>query len=192
MPKQNRGKSNQYYETPNNFIKAVERKFGPIIFDLAASNYNTKSSSYFTEEQDSLEQDWTKLPTNGNLWLNPPYSDIGLFAKKCNDTISKIVATKCHSKISILMLVPASVGSNWFRDYVYEKSIIFFLNGRITFVGEKNPYPKDCMLCQYIDYSDDVSKLTTCIWHWNHSKKMMTKAIEDFKSKSKDIIDSYR
>jgi hypothetical protein len=50
-------------------------------------------------------------------------------------------------KAKIALLVPASVGSNWYRDFIHERHgvKVLFLNGRICFDG-KNGYPKDCML----------------------------------------------
>ena len=45
--------------------------------------------------------------------------------------------------------MPASVGSNWFRDHVFQKSLVLFLNNRIKFVGAKDAYPKDCIIAAY-------------------------------------------
>jgi hypothetical protein len=61
----------------------------------------------------------------------------------------------------IALLVPASVGSNWYRDYVDRYAYVLFLNGRIDFIpGE--PYPKDCMLVLY-GYSN---KPGNRVWTW--------------------------
>lgn len=52
-----------------------------------------------------------------------------------------------HKGADIAFLVPAAVGSNWFRDYIWGEPgvTVLYLNGRPSFDG-KNPYPKDCML----------------------------------------------
>lgn len=137
-PTINRGSSNQSYSTPKDFIQAVEARFGEIYFDLAASKENTKCPTrWFNEENDSLKQDWTKLG-DGNLWLNPPYDKITPWAKKCSESVG----------CSILFLVPASVGSDWFRNYVEPFAFTFLLSPRLCFDG-KNPYPKDCILAVY-------------------------------------------
>ena len=47
------------------------------------------------------------------------------------------------------MLVPAGVGSNWWKAWVHHKAYVFLLNGRITFVGQPTCYPKDCCLLYY-------------------------------------------
>lgn len=138
-PTINRHKSKQDWATPPEFIEAVEKRFGKIEFDLAASAENTKHTGFYDEERDSLKQDWHKL--YGNLWLNPPFSNIAPWAKKC--------AEEASLGATILFLTPASIGSNWFRDYVHRKAQVLALNGRITFIGAITPYPKDCILSTY-------------------------------------------
>jgi phage N-6-adenine-methyltransferase len=134
-----RGQSKQDYATPPDFMAAVSRKFGPLTWDLAASKDNTKAPYYYTEADNSLSKNWND--TWGTCWLNPPFSNITPWAKHCS-----IYGSYGRQ---ILFLVPASVGSNWFRDYVFHSAMIYFLNGRIKFIGCTDHYPKDCMLCHY-------------------------------------------
>lgn len=133
-----RGNSNQSYATPPDFMSAVEKRFGPIAFDLAASPHNTKHANYFSERDNSLVQEWHKIP--GNLWLNPPFDCITPWAQKC--------AAESILGATIFFLVPASVGSNWFRDYCHGHALVLALNGRVSFDGVA-PYPKDLILCCY-------------------------------------------
>ena len=140
-PRNNRGASKQDYATPAEFIDAVVERFGPLVHDLAADATNAKAASFFTYEQDSLKQDWTRL--RGNLWLNPPFCDIAPWAKKCAET--------CHEMVvgdRILFLVPASVGSNWFLQHVYHRALVIALNPRMSF-DELHPFPKDMALMVY-------------------------------------------
>lgn len=143
-PTINRHKSKQDYQTPPEFISAVEERFGKITFDLAASPENTKANLFFTKEADSLKQQWHQH--RGICWLNPPFDFIGPWAKKC-DQESCFDETRLGAKI--LLLVPASVGSNWFARHVFKKCLVIFLNNRITFVSQTTPYPKDCILAAY-------------------------------------------
>lgn len=138
-PSISRGTSNQVVGTPPQFIQACEEKFGAITFDLAASPENAKRPDYFTKEQNSLVQIWHKIA--GVLWLNPEFSNIGAWASKCR--------VEAEYGAKILMLVPASVGSNWYRDHVFEHARSVFMNGRIRFIGETDDYPKDLMICAY-------------------------------------------
>ena len=144
MPAQKPGKSKQDYRTPDNFIEAVKRKFGPLFHDLAANTLNRQCASYWGPDGhviDSLETDWNlKVPDGEWCWLNPPFSNIAPWAEKC-----------AESTIPILFLVPAAVGANWFRDHVDGKAFVYALNGRLAFDPDhpKWGYPKDCMLCVY-------------------------------------------
>jgi phage N-6-adenine-methyltransferase len=138
-----RGASKQDYETPLELIEAVKDRFGEIVLDLAASGHNAKAIQWIDEECDSLKQDWVQsaFPHIGGLcWLNPPFGNIAPWAKKCAEESAR----GCR----IAFLVPASVGANWWRDYVHGKAAVYFLNGRVCFDGV-NGFPKDCALCLY-------------------------------------------
>ncbi len=134
----NRGESRGDYATPPEFIAAVERKFGTIAFDLAAEAHNTKAAHYFCVRDNSLVQDWHRI--HGLLFLNPPFARIAPWAAKCRAEAAR--------GARIALLVPAAVGSNWYRDQVHARARMYFLNGRICFDG-KNGYPKDCMLAVF-------------------------------------------
>lgn len=133
-----RHRSKQDYSTPNEFLWAVESRFGKISFDLAADEQNKKAPSFYSVEEDSLKQDWHSL--RGLLFLNPPFNDIAPWAEKC-DYESNLGAR-------ILFLTPASVGSNWFADHVHRRARVYAIRPRLSFDG-KNPYPKDCILSYY-------------------------------------------
>jgi len=149
----NRKGSRQDYETPPDFIQAVERRFGIINCDFAASKLNSKGQVWIDEAMDSLSADcpWNKY--KGICWLNPPFSNIAPWAEKCWQESEK--------GAKILFLVPASVGSNWFAKFVFGKANVLFLNGRLQFVGASDPYPKDCILACY-GYGIESFE----IWKW--------------------------
>ena len=136
-----RGESKQDYATPPEFIVAVKRRFSirEFAWDLAASAENTKAADFFGEAADSLTQDWSLCW--GDLWLNPPFSNIAPWARKCAES-------GCSIDRRIFLLVPAAVGSNWHAQHVDGHARTFLLNGRISFDG-KGPYPKDCILSVY-------------------------------------------
>lgn len=138
-PSINRGTSKQDYETPPEFMQAVERRFGKIDFDLACESSTRKAERYYTPESDALKHDWHCL--NGWLWLNPPFSNIGDWAKKC--------AEESQYGARILFLVPASTGSGWYWNYVKPYAHVLHLRQRITFLGATDAYPKDMVLAVY-------------------------------------------
>lgn len=149
MPRQKRGESKQDYQTPKEFIKNVERVFGvKFVIDLAAVRENTVARRFISPARDSLKQDWYKEISNaaGAAWLNPPFGDIGPWAKKCNEYLNRCRELDIDDLHPIFFLTPASVGSNWFQNYVHDNAKVNLLSERIQFVGAKWVYPKDCIL----------------------------------------------
>jgi DNA (cytosine-5)-methyltransferase 1 len=120
--------------------------------DLACTVENQLCPIGITEAEDSLAQDWHKLGP-GFMWLNPPFNDCKTWARKC--------AEESEKGARIVMLTPASVGANWFRDFVYMRARIRFLNSRLKFVGHDKPFPKDCMISIY-----DGINFGLDIWEW--------------------------
>jgi len=148
-PKQQPGRSKQDYQTPATFIAAVKTRLGIDRFshDFAADASNKQAPTFFDEDTDALSVPRWELTLRecGAVWgwLNPPFSKIGPWAKRCAET--------CRAGGSIAFLVPAAVGSNWFRDHVDGQARVLFLNGRLAFMPDKPTwlYPKDCILVLY-------------------------------------------
>ncbi len=146
-----KGMSRQDYQTDPAFIRAVVRVFGPISFDLAADANTTQCARgpagekrHFDEQDDSLTQDWIEI-LGVNLWLNPPFKKIVPWARKC----AEWVLHPGRLATNLLFLVPAAIGANWYADHCFENCLTLALNGRLRFVGEKDDYPKDLMLCVF-------------------------------------------
>lgn len=139
-----RGHSAQDCSTPREFIQAVERRFEPILWDLAAHDGNHVCNAWFgpgSTLENSLTVEWRKLSLFRKLlWLNPPFADIEPWAHKCS--------IEAHYGARIAFLVPAAVGSNWYRRHVHGQALVLFLSPRLSF-DSKNPYPKDCLLALY-------------------------------------------
>lgn len=140
MPRQKPGRSKQDFRTPPVFLDAVKRRLGIEAFsiDLAATPTNAVASTYYTVADNALVQPWT---SDGVAWLNPEFADIGPWVQRA--------AEQAALGAKIAMLVPAAVGSNWWRDHVHHKCFVLLLNGRLTFVGHTQPYVKDCCLLLY-------------------------------------------
>ena len=161
-PMHKKHRSKQDYETPDDFLTAVKRRLGikDFAFDFAATAHNNKAKRgrFWDAEDDSLwkePHEWVDACDDCWGWLNPPYTNIGPWTLACAQ--AKIEGAR------IAMLVPAGVGSNWFRDYVYGDARVLFLNGRLTFVGSTDCYPKDCLLLLWDSDLEDGFE----IWSWN-------------------------
>jgi phage N-6-adenine-methyltransferase len=146
MPVQKPGRSEQTVETPAEFLKAVQVRFGHLHWDLAATPENTKAPQFFTSEQDSLKQDWQKC--KGNLWCNPPFGHLMPWVKKAEESVaSRSQGSLMAVPNKILMLLPAAIGAKWFALHCHGSAMVLGLTGRLTFVGHTSQYPKDLMLC---------------------------------------------
>ncbi|AKJ72079.1 DNA N-6-adenine-methyltransferase [Gordonia alkanivorans] len=59
------------------FIAQLEAEFGAFTLDVAAAPHNAKAPEFYTIEDNGLAQPWT-----GNVWCNPPYSNIEPWVEK--------------------------------------------------------------------------------------------------------------
>lgn len=89
------------------FTQMVER-FGPFDLDVAAASHNAKCERYYTIEDDGLNQPWW-----GNVWCNPPYSNIGAWVEKAWRSVL------FHGHTKVVMLLPANrTEQRWWQDWV--------------------------------------------------------------------------
>lgn len=164
-----RGKSSGDIWTPWEFIRAVEKKFGPLAVDFASSGpQSAKAPIWITPEQDAFTVNWANALANagdgaGLGWLNCEYGDIAPWANKC--------AMESEQSWRGLLLVPGSIGANWYWNYVEPYSNVYSV-GRMVFDNcfDKNgqpvttPYPKDLILCHY---DRDAPRQKMQRWRWN-------------------------
>lgn len=158
MPIQKPGKSKQDYRTPPEFIAAVKRRLHIDNFwiDLAADKDNAVANLFYSEEDSAFDNPWGMYETAGQwAWCNPPYNDIQPWVYQAS--------LEAKLGANIAMLLPASVGSNYWKEYVEPYAYQSFLNGRLTFIGCDASYPKDCALLLYTPWGFTGHE----IWSWN-------------------------
>lgn len=133
--------------TPQNFRAAVVDRFGAPMWDLAASQASTFAPNFYSEISNAFAHNWHEA--GGLCWLNPPYSNIAPWARKC--------AVEHKLGAEILLLVPFSGGANWFWDHVFPWATVYSV-GRMTFDNcfdrvtgalVTTPYAKDLILAHY-------------------------------------------
>ena len=134
----------QSYRTPKPFLDAVLRRLQWDNFDLdlacTQADCVAETGIYHDLGLDALELEW---PQAARCWLNPPFGLSKAFAKACASATARVA-----------MLVPASVGSAWFAEYVDGCADVIFLRPRIVFLEpDGQPCPaginRDCMLAVY-------------------------------------------
>ena len=142
VPTQKPHRSRQDYRTPFAFLIAVKRllKIDHFVVDLAAGEHNTVAKRFYSVDDNALVQSWNWWSNGEWAWLNPPYADIKPWVEKAY-----------FSGCNIAMLIPASVGANWWKQWVHHRAKVLFLNGRLAFMSDKPMwlYPKDCALLLY-------------------------------------------
>ena len=104
-PRQGAKGAKQDVGTPRCFLDAVTDRFGPIDFDLAAHERNAVVPRFYSPSRDTFKHTWE---LDGNLWLNPEFRNIRPYAQRCYESAGR--------GRRIMMLTPASVGSDWFFD----------------------------------------------------------------------------
>lgn len=123
------------WATPLEFFQEIDKEFD---FDLdpCADEQNHKCVNYFTKEQNGLLQDWGGY----RVFCNPPYgSDIKDWVKKSYEESHK-------PNTIVVLLIPARTDTKYFHDYIYFRSEIRFVKGRIKFGDSKNSAPFPSML----------------------------------------------
>lgn len=184
MPKQKPGRSKQNYATPEDLIRAVLKRLDIKTFqhDFAADKTNAVTvrfgtqaqrvaarlghGPFWTEADDSLSKpshEWANVLKGQWGWLNPPFANIDSWVRKC------LMAMKAGAHIAFL--VPASVGSNWYKNFIHQRPgvAVLFLNGRPSFDGVAG-FPKDCMLVLFdADGRHDHRTFLIDVWTWKET-----------------------
>jgi site-specific DNA-methyltransferase (adenine-specific) len=126
------------WETPQKLYAELDREFH---FDLdpCCTKKNQKCPSGFCAD---LNQDGLGEPWFGNVFMNPPYGR-GIIEKwvgKARDEVeagrAKVVVGLIHSRTDTI----------WFHKYVYKKTEIRFIKGRLKFGGSKHGAPFPSMI----------------------------------------------
>lgn len=121
------------WATPQDFFDKLNKEFC-FELDVCATADNAKCEKYYTKEQDGLKMPWT-----GVCWCNPPYGrEIGKWVAKAFSASA--------GGATVVMLLPARTDTKWFHDYIYEKSEIRFIKGRLKFGDSYNSAPFPSMV----------------------------------------------
>lgn len=118
--------------TPQDVFDKLDYEFD-FNLDPCATDENYKCRNYFTKEQDWLKQDWD----HKNVFMNPPYwREIGKRIEKASKQKWGIV----------VCLLPSRTDTKWFHNYIYNRTEIRFLKGRLKFWWSKNSAPFPSMI----------------------------------------------
>ena len=126
------------WETPQDLFDELDKEFH-FTLDAASSDLNAKCEKHYTIEDDGLSQSWE----GNNVFLNPPYG------RTMKDWMRKAYEESQRENTTVVALVPARTDTAWFHDYVYGKSELRFLRGRLKFGGCENSAPFPSLIVVY-------------------------------------------
>lgn len=121
------------WATPQDFFDKLNEEFH-FTLDACALPSNAKCEKYYTPFDNGLSKDW-----DGVVWCNPPYGkEIGNWVRKA------YIENKRGTEV--VMLLPARTDTKWFHNYIYGKTEIRFIQGRLKFGDSKNSAPFPSMI----------------------------------------------
>lgn len=113
------------WETPAKFFEDLDSKYR-FTLDPCCTEGNRKCGKFFTQKENGLIKPWK----GERVFVNPPYGrEIYRWADKC----WRQANCGADSAELVVGLFPARTDTRYFHDYVYHKSIIEFIKGRLRF-----------------------------------------------------------
>lgn len=125
---------NDEWCTPQETFNSLNEEFD-FNLDPCATDENHKCDNYFTKEDNGLKQSWGGY----RVFCNPPYSEISQWVQKSYEESLK-------PNTIVVMLIPARTDTKYFHDYIYHRSEMRFIKGRLKFSGSKNSAPFPSMI----------------------------------------------
>lgn len=119
------------WATPQALFDELDNEFH-FDLDACATDENHKCVEYYTKEDDGLKFSWG----GRRVFVNPPYSEVCKWVEKA------FYETKQENTL-VVVLIPSRTDTKYFHDYIYNRSEIRFVKGRLKFGDSKlgAPFP---------------------------------------------------
>lgn len=117
------------WATPQDFFDKLNDEFH-FTLDPCSTDDNCKCEKHYTIRDNGLQQDWS----NDVVFMNPPYG------RDIDKWIRKAYGESLRGAI-VVCLIPARTDTSYWHDYIFNKSEIRFIRGRLSFGDGKNPAP---------------------------------------------------
>jgi site-specific DNA-methyltransferase (adenine-specific) len=126
--------SSDEWVTPDLLYNKLNEEFK---FDLdpCSTDENAKCIEHFTKEDNGLSKDWR----GRRVFCNPPYSEI-------NKWVEKAYYETCKDNTLVVMLIPSRTDTKYFHNFIYNRTEIRFIKGRLKFSNSKNSAPFPSMV----------------------------------------------
>ena len=120
--------------TPDSLYSKLNKEFS-FNLDPCSTDENTKCIEHFTKKDDGLSKDWG----GRRVFCNPPYSEI-------NKWVEKAYYETCKDNTLVVMLIPSRTDTKYFHNYIYNRTEIRCIKGRLKFSNSKNSAPFPSMI----------------------------------------------
>lgn len=120
--------------TPKWLFDKLNKEFKFDLDPATEQNNPLGTQHFFTEQDNSLTKEW-----NGNVFINPPYSNIETWIKKSLDEWNR------DRYRDIVMLIPARTDTKYFHNLIVPHCEVRFIKGRLKF-SEKGSAPFPSMV----------------------------------------------
>lgn len=144
----------QDWNTPKKYSDAVFNLFGTVDLDPCSNIHSIiRSHNKVILPKDGLRDvDWSNYKS---IYINPPYGRDIKRKTSIKDWIKKAYFTNySHSEIEIAMLIPVATNTSHWKEYIFGKASICFLNDtrlvfRIDGKEENKGSPMACAMIYY-------------------------------------------
>lgn len=112
------------WRTPKHIYASLNAEF-EFSLDAACTTDNCLAAQglYFDLGIDGLVERWSDYcPTGEFIFVNPPFSKVGLWVEK-----------SWHSQCNVVLIVQADTGTRWWHRFVVNCDEIRFYEGRVQF-----------------------------------------------------------
>lgn len=137
--------------TPRDLFAALSKEHNFVV-DLAASRENALCDYFIDEAIDLMSERASRYiekvmsynpPLAPYAWINPPYKGGGA----TGNFVLRAVELCVMNELGLVALIPASVGSVWWREAVHSCFDFVIFTRRLTFEGAPTTAQFDTALC---------------------------------------------
>ena len=123
------GNNKNDWRTPPHLFGEWNKEFHFTLDPACNGEVDALCNKFYTPKEDGLKQSWA----GERVYVNPPYDNAKEWVKKAYESRNEADL--------IVMLLPSRTDTKYFHEYIYHKSTIRLLKGRIKFVGAKHCAP---------------------------------------------------
>lgn len=129
------------WETPQDLFDRLDQAFA-FTLDVCTTPDNAKCPQFYTLRDNGLHQKW-----RGRVWMNPPYG------RGIDAWLKKAIAAADQGAL-IVALLPVRTDTKWWQDLVVPHALVYYLRGRLTFLGGNSNAPFGSALAIYFPRPD--------------------------------------